>query len=122
MKKGSNNKYSTSQINEVKEVVKKMHEQHKKGSLCLYYKKMSVSVPIEFEENVLVPFFHKNKGQHLKVENQKHYFWQLDKMISNWSSITTEDSKLFALNVFVLTTLGLIENDEYNGLLYMVMS
>lgn len=93
------------------------------SELHVFYKKHGIRIPMKFHDEVLLPYLHANMNEHLKKENQEAYFDQLETIIKEWDILGENYSdkigqSLFIMNVFVLTSIGIIKDDEYNGLQY----
>ena len=93
------------------------------GEVIYHYKAHAIVLPMNTHNDILVPYLRNYMFEHKKKENQEVYLDQLDSVVSEWDiqggSLPDRISNLFCMNVFVLTELGIIENDEWNGVQYI---
>lgn len=84
--------------------------------ISFWYKDYSYRI-VENPDDVI-----KGCENYFKKVSSRYYkelLGQLDEIIKDFSNTTTEKHWLFAMNVYVLTKVGMIPNDQFNGLQYV---
>ena len=89
--------------------------------VSFHYKENAIVIRKDIEQylNNLEKYYNTFMNEHKKY--YKEYLKQLDLMCQNWNEVMLDDELQwhFTANVYVLTTMGIIKNDEYNGLLFI---
>ena len=70
-------------------------------------------------QKYLLDYYNKFIKEHKK--HFKQYVKQLDELILNWNCVKLDETlqNLFVYNVFVLTRMGIIKQDDFNGTNYI---
>jgi esterase/lipase len=85
--------------------------------MSIHYKDKSLVIKENCDEyiNHLDNYYNKYSKEHKK--HWKDYIRQLDLIISDWSMMMDKQIKnVFIENIYVLTLMGKIKQDNYNGL------
>ena len=89
--------------------------------MSFHYKEQAILIETDCDERLelLLNYYKKFIKEHKLHFTQ--YLEQLDLLVQDWNLVQSEGKlqNLFVYNVFVLTTMGIIKQDDFNGTNYM---